>query len=342
MRILVTGIAGFIGMHVAQSLALRGHDVTGVDSFNDYYDPALKRARAQHIAGACRIEEIDIADTAAVKGVFAAARPDVVLHLAAQAGVRYSLVNPMAYVQANLVGHVSILEACREMGDDLSHLVYASSSSVYGGNETVPFSEGDDTESPVSLYAATKKSGEILSSSYAHLYGIRQVGLRFFTVYGAWGRPDMAYWIFTEKILKGEPIQIFNHGKMSRDFTYVDDIVRGVVATVETPPRFTDGERPHRVYNLGNNQPVALLRMIEILEAATGREAIKQFMPMQSGDVAQTYADIERINRDYGFRPEVSLEEGLPRFVDWYRQYVGGDGGTSRPPVTTDPVPCSS
>ena len=321
MRVMVTGAAGFIGMHVAERLAAAGHTVAGIDNFNDYYDPGLKRARADRIAGFCPVEHLDIADVDPVKGAILNYAPDVVVHLAAQAGVRYSLENPFAYIRANLTGHTAILEACRAMGDRLSHLVYASSSSVYGGNTKAPFAESDPVELPVSLYAATKRSDELISSAYAHLYGIRQVGLRFFTVYGPWGRPDMAYWIFTGKILKGEPIDVFNGGDMRRDFTWIDDIVSGVVATVEKAPAFETGERPHRIYNIGNNRPVPLPTMIDILEQALGRKAIRRPLPMQPGDVKETAADISAISRDYGFHPTTSLDEGLPRFVDWYRAY---------------------
>jgi len=280
LNILITGIAGFIGFHVARQLAKRGFVVTGVDNFNDYYDVALKDARVAQLGDAVRVERMDIADHQVFAALVQETQPDVVIHLAAQAGVRYSLENPFAYARSNLLGHLSVLEACRAH-EGLSHLVYASSSSVYGGNTKVPFSETDPVDLPVSLYAATKRSDELMSSSYAHLFGLKQIGLRFFTVYGEWGRPDMAYWSFTKRILAGEPIHVFNHGKMRRDFTYIDDIVDGVVTTSLQAPVFAEGERPARVYNIGNNQPVELMRMIEILEETTGCKAQIKFEEMQ-------------------------------------------------------------
>lgn len=321
MKIVVTGAAGFIGMHVVERLAQQGHDIVGLDNFNDYYDPDLKRARGKRISHICEISKLDIADAEAIKTYILAAQPDVVVHLAAQAGVRHSLENPSAYIQSNLVGHAAVLEACRALGDQLSHLVYASSSSVYGGNKQVPFKEDQRANTPVSLYAATKRSGELLSSAHAHLYDLKQIGLRFFTVYGPWGRPDMAYWIFAEQILKGEPIRVFNHGDMRRDFTYVQDIVSGVVAAVEQKPQFVPGERPHKIYNIGNNKSVALLDMIEILEDALDREAIKSFEPLQPGDVKETFADISAFSTDYGYQPTTALDEGLKAFVAWFRAY---------------------
>lgn len=323
MRIFVTGIAGFIGMHVADRLAAAGHTVTGVDNFNDYYDPGVKTARAQRLGRSVHVEHLDISDTDAISETIGAFKPDVVVHLAAQAGVRYSLENPMAYVQSNLVGHVAVLEACRALGDSLSHLVYASSSSVYGGNEKTPFSEEDPVVAPVSLYAATKRADELISHSYAHLYQMRQIGLRFFTVYGPWGRPDMAYWSFTDKIIKGEPIRLFNHGDMLRDFTWIDDIVAGVVATVTKSPSFDGAAPPSKLYNLGHNEPVALGDFVDILEDCIGTKAIREYAPMQPGDVPKTYADIVAIRSDYGFAPTTSLEEGLPEFVSWFRRYRG-------------------
>ena len=320
MKVMVTGAAGFIGMHVAERLHKAGHAVAGIDNFNDYYDPALKHARAARIASYCTVKPLDIADAGSVKTSFLDFAPDVVVHLAAQAGVRYSLQNPMAYIRSNLAGHAAVLEACRALGDRLSHLVYASSSSVYGGNTKVPFSETDPVELPVSLYAATKRSDELISSAYAHLFGIKQIGLRFFTVYGPWGRPDMAYWIFTDQILKGEPVRIFNRGDMRRDFTWIDDIVSGVVATVEKAPAFAPGSRPHKIYNIGNNRPEALLDMIAILEDALGVKAVRRLEDMQAGDVKETYADITAIGRDYGFAPTTPLSVGLPKFVEWYRR----------------------
>ncbi|MEL7110470.1 MAG: NAD-dependent epimerase/dehydratase family protein [Pseudomonadota bacterium] len=321
MKIVVTGAAGFIGMHVVERLAERGHSIVGLDSFNDYYDPELKRARAARVAHVCKITKLDIADAEAIKKFVLAEQPDVVVHLAAQAGVRHSLENPSAYIQSNLVGHAAVLEACRSLGDKLSHLVYASSSSVYGGNKEIPFKEEHRANTPVSLYAATKRSGELLSSAHAHLYNLKQIGLRFFTVYGPWGRPDMAYWIFAERILKGEPIRVFNNGDMRRDFTWVHDIVAGVVAAVEQTPVFAPTERPHKIYNIGNHKSVALLDMIEILENALGRKAIKSFEPLQPGDVKETFADISAFVADYGFQPTTSLEEGLKTFVAWFKEY---------------------
>jgi UDP-glucuronate 4-epimerase len=339
MKILVTGAAGFIGMHVAQRLAARADTVVGVDSLNDYYDPALKTARLRQLdasAGFCFVK-LNLADRAAVETLFAAERFDRVIHLAAQPGVRYSLRNPHAYVESNIVGFLNVLEGCRH--HNVTHLVYASSSSVYGGNVRMPFSEHDNVDHPVSLYAATKKSNELMAHTYSHLYGLPTTGLRFFTVYGPWGRPDMAYWLFADAILAGRPIDVFNHGAMQRDFTYIDDIVEGVVRVVDQPaapdpsfdPAAPDAARSHaayRIYNIGNNQPVALLTFIEILEKALGREAQKRFLPMQDGDVPATYADIEELQAAVGFVPKTSLDEGLGRFVTWYLDYR--DAGSVR------------
>lgn len=322
MKVLITGAAGFIGMHTAVRLNSAGHTLLGVDNFNDYYDPALKRARQNNIEAFCPIETVDISDVDKIKATILEFEPQVIVHLAAQAGVRYSLENPMAYIQSNVTGHTAILEACRELGDKLSHLVYASSSSVYGGNTKIPFSETDEVNQPVSLYAATKRADELISSTYAHLFGIKQIGLRFFTVYGPWGRPDMAYWSFTRNILNDKTIRIFNHGDMRRDFTYVDDIVSCIGAITEKAPEFAAEERPHRVYNIGNNNPEQLMDVIEILETALGKEAIKEFVGMQPGDVRETYANIDAINRDYGYEPTTSISDGLPRFISWYRQYT--------------------
>lgn len=317
--VLVTGAAGFIGAHVTKALLARGHKVVGVDNLNDYYDPALKRAR---LAALCdgpsySFRELDIADHDALRA--AADGADTFIHLAAQAGVRYSLDNPFAYAASNLAGHLSVLEAARHSGRR-PHVVYASSSSVYGANTKTPFSESDPVNDPVSLYAATKRADELISESYARLYGLPQVGLRFFTVYGRWGRPDMAYYSFTRNILEGKPIRVFNKGALKRDFTWIDDIVAGVVATALEPMK-SDRDIPHRIYNIGNNRPVELMKFIEIIEAATGREAIKQFEPMQPGDVFETYADIDAISRDYGFSPSTALETGIPKFVAWFRDY---------------------
>lgn len=321
MTILVTGAAGFVGSHVCAALLKRGEDVVGLDNLNDYYDPALKRARLGRFSAERNFSfvEGDIAETQAVSAAAAGRNVSKVVHLAAQAGVRYSLQNPRAYIRSNVAGHLEILELCRSLGT-VEHLVYASSSSVYGGNEKVPFSETDRVDHPVSLYAATKTADELISHTYAHLYGIPQTGLRFFTVYGPWGRPDMAYWLFTQAILEGRPIRVFNHGEMWRDFTYIDDIVDGTIAVLDGPPT---GPDPHRVYNIGHNRPEHLGRFIDVLEELLGRKAIRQLEPMQPGDVPRTYADITSLQRDFGFSPRVRLEDGLRMFVDWYRSYRG-------------------
>ena len=305
MRILVTGAAGFIGSTLSHALLARGHEVVGFDNFNDYYPVALKEARAARLEGKAgfRMVRADLADAAAVSSVFDGPRFDVVVNLAAQAGVRYSLTNPMAYVSSNLTGFVNVLEACRHHG--LPRLVYASSSSVYGGNTKLPFSEDDRVDTPVSLYAATKKSNELMAHVYTHLFGLQTVGLRFFTVYGPWGRPDMALWLFTDAMLAGRPIKVFNHGKMRRDFTYVDDIVSGVVSCVESSA-------------LG---PEELLHLIEVLAGALGVEPKMEMLPMQPGDVPATYADVSRISAKLGYRPTTPIEVGVPSFVKWYREY---------------------
>ena len=318
-RVLVTGAAGFIGMHVCQALLARGNEVIGVDNLNDYYDPALKQARLAQLQGlpGFSFERLDIADTAAVQEFFEWRTFGRVVHLAAQAGVRYSVTHPHAYAQANLVGFLNILEGCRARR--LEHLVYASSSSVYGGNTKLPFAEDDRVDGPVSLYAATKKANELMAHSYAHLYGLPCSGLRFFTVYGPWGRPDMAYWSFTRAILAGEPIPVFNHGRMLRDFTYVDDVVAGVLAVLDQPP--TDPV-PQRVLNIGGSQPVPLLDFIRELEAALGVPAQLLMKPMQQGDVPATSADVSRLNALLGQPREFTpLAIGLRRFVEWYRRY---------------------
>jgi len=317
MTILVTGAAGFIGSYVARALLARGEEVIGVDNLNDYYSPALKRARLQQLTDnkAFHFHEIDIADYEPLFAAMKSAKPASIIHLAAQAGVRYSLENPFAYGRSNLDGHLAILELARHLS--VSHLVYASSSSVYGANEEVPFKETHRCDNPVSLYGATKKSNELMSSSYARLYALPQTGLRFFTVYGPWGRPDMAYWIFAEKMLKGEPIEVFNHGKMGRDFTYIDDIVDGVLAAHDAPPEA--GAAPHRIYNLGNDRPEALMTLIELLEKELGVKAHKQLVGMQSGDVERTWADISRARSELGYQPKVTLAEGISRYVTWRR-----------------------
>jgi UDP-glucuronate 4-epimerase len=321
--VLVTGAAGFVGYSVSLALLERGINVIGVDNLNDYYPVTLKQARLDRLSAHAgfTFHCHDISDHAGLLALPSMNDVDVVIHLAAQAGVRYSLENPFVYAASNLVGHLSILELVRQSPKQ-PLLVYASSSSVYGANTKVPFSESDPVNSPVSLYAATKRADELMSESYARLYGMHQIGLRFFTVYGPWGRPDMAYWSFAEKILAGEPIKVFNHGKLERDFTYIDDVVAGVIATALQPMK-PQGDVPHRIYNIGNNSPVQLMRFIEILEQAIGKKAHIQFLPMQPGDVHSTYADISAIAADYGFAPSTPLETGIPVFVDWFRAYSG-------------------
>lgn len=332
MAVLVTGVAGFIGFHLADALMTRGEHVVGIDNFNSYYDPALKSARVDALLGRhganFTLHRLDFANETALEMALTNADFDRIVHLGAQAGVRYSLENPGAYVRSNLVGHVNILEIARRR--DIAHLVYASSSSVYGENRKQPFSVEDRADHPVSLYAATKRADELMSESYAHLYRIPQTGLRFFTVYGPWGRPDMAVWLFTSAILEGRPIQVFNHGRMQRDFTFIDDIVAGVAACLDHPPADDHaikpgGSRaPHRLYNIGNNRPEALGTLIDLIEAACDRPAIREFREMQPGDVPLTYADIDAITGDLGFAPRTSLADGIPRFVDWYRAYRSG------------------
>ena len=324
MTILVTGAAGFIGFHVSKALLDRGEQVVGIDDLNDYYDPRLKEARLAQLTArnGFAFHRLDIADREAMLGLAEAeAGASGVVHLAAQAGVRYSLENPYAYVQTNVMGHLTVMEACRRL-PKLEHLVYASSSSVYGGNTKMPFSVEDPVERPVSLYAATKRADELMAHCYGHLYGLPMTGLRFFTVYGPWGRPDMSAYIFARAIFEGKPIRVFNHGKMRRDFTYVDDIVAGVLAALDRPPKAANGsEVPHRVYNLGNHRSEELMHFIAVLERACGREAKKIFEDMQPGDVPETYAEIEASQRDLGFTPRTGIEEGLPRFVAWLRDY---------------------
>ncbi|HEX8626136.1 MAG TPA: GDP-mannose 4,6-dehydratase [Allosphingosinicella sp.] len=331
MKILVTGAAGFIGHHVADRLLARGDSVVGIDNFNDYYSVALKRDRDSKLRRdhkeAFTSIETDFADNDSLERALDGTGFDRIVHLGAQAGVRYSIENPRAYVQANLVGHVNMLEIARARG--LAHLVYASSSSVYGGNETLPFRVEDRVDHPLSLYAATKKADELMSETYAHLYRLPLTGLRFFTVYGPWGRPDMAMWLFTKAIFAGEPIHVFGEGDMRRDFTYVDDIVTGVVSALDNPPpddgalKAGGSRGPHRLYNIGNNRSEELTRMIALIEQACGRKAERKLMPMQPGDVRDTYADISAIQRDLGFEPTTTIDEGVPRFVEWYRQYHG-------------------
>jgi UDP-glucuronate 4-epimerase len=330
MTIIVTGAAGFIGFHVAERLLARGETVIGLDNVNSYYDPRLKRDRLAELNrrhNGFRFVEVDFADNEALTEALAGEEFESAVHLGAQAGVRYSIENPHAYVHSNLVGHLNMLEVARRRG--LRHFVYASSSSVYGGNDSLPFRVEDRVDQPLSLYAATKKADELISETYSHLYRLPQTGLRFFTVYGPWGRPDMAMWLFTRAILAGEPIQVFGEGDMRRDFTYIDDIVTGVVACLDNPPPDDGAEKaggsrsPHRLYNIGNHRSEELTRMIDLLEAACGREAERRLMPMQPGDVRDTYADISAIQRDLGFEPKTRIEEGIPRFVDWYRAYHG-------------------
>ena len=332
MKILITGAAGFVGFHTARRLLGLGHEVVGVDNLNNYYDVRLKEARLGQLAGAPGFSffKLDLADRDGVSRLFKSNAFDAVIHLGAQAGVRYSLENPFAYTDSNVTGTLSILEGCRSSG--IRDLIYASSSSVYGANKRQPFSTSDRVDSPISLYAATKKANEVMCYSYAHLYGIRITGLRFFTVYGPWGRPDMAYFKFAEAILSGKPIDVYNNGDMSRDFTYIDDIVDGIQALVCAPPPFDAGAAPHRVYNLGNNRPERLLDMITMLEAELGATATKNFLPMQPGDVQSTYADITASSADFGYSPRTSLEEGLARFAKWFVDYrsstnMGGANG---------------
>jgi UDP-glucuronate 4-epimerase len=334
MKILVTGAAGFIGMHVAQRLLERGHEIVGIDNLNDYYDPKLKLARLARLQSHAgfTFQRLDISDAPAVSGLFASARFARVAHLAAQAGVRHSFTHPEAYVQSNVSGFLSILEACRHHG--CGHLVYASTSSVYGANRRLPFSVHDNTDHPVSLYAATKKANELMAHTYSHLFALPVTGLRFFTVYGPWGRPDMSLALFTRAILEGRPIDVFNHGEMERDFTYIDDIVEGVVRILDVVPQPDDSVdmlrpdpsisyAPYRLYNIGNNRPVRLTAFIETLERALGRTAVKNLLPMQPGDVPATYADIEELCDAAGFTPSTPLEEGIRRYVAWFREYYG-------------------
>jgi UDP-glucuronate 4-epimerase len=333
MTLLVTGAAGFIGFSVAKALLDRGEQVVGIDNLNDYYDPALKRARLERLqsahGNAFSFEQVDFGDQAALE---AFARPHQfgrIIHLGAQAGVRYSLVNPQAYVRSNLMGQINMLELARHR--QVEHFVYASSSSVYGGNDSLPFRVEDRVDHPISLYAATKKSDELMSESYAHLFRVPMTGLRFFTVYGPWGRPDMAMWIFTKALFEGHPLKLFNGGDMRRDFTYIDDIVSGVIACLDGPPK-DDGavkaggsRSPHALYNIGNNRSEELMRMVGLLEQATGKTAAFDFQPMQPGDVKDTFADISAIQRDHGFEPSTSIDEGVPRFVRWFKEYYSID-----------------
>jgi UDP-glucuronate 4-epimerase len=332
MKILVTGVAGFIGSHLAQRLLSRGDDVVGIDNLNDYYDVNLKQARLEQFNkhSNFRFFQLDLVDRQSISELFENEQFDRVVNLAAQAGVRYSLTNPHAYIDSNIQGFMNILEGCRHT--NVKHLVYASSSSVYGANTAMPFSVHDNVDHPLSLYAASKKSNELMAHTYSHLYGLPTTGLRFFTVYGPWGRPDMALFLFTKAILSGESIQVFNHGKMKRDFTYVDDIVEGVIRTLDhvAAPNFAwhgdqpdpgTSNAPYRLYNIGNNSPVELMYLIETLEKALGKTAKKVMMPLQPGDVPETYANVEALIEDVGFQPATSIEDGVAQFVNWYRGF---------------------
>jgi UDP-glucuronate 4-epimerase len=332
MKVLVTGAAGFIGSQTTEALLARGDEVIGLDNLNDYYDVNLKLARLKRLEGRNNFHfvKVDLADRGAIEGVFTEFRPERVINLAAQAGVRYALQNPHAYVDSNLIGFLNILEGCRHNG--VEHLVYASSSSVYGANTKMPFSVHDNVDHPVSLYAASKKTNELMAHSYAHLFRLPVTGLRFFTVYGPWGRPDMSLFLFTRNILAGQPIDVFNFGHHARDFTYIDDIVQGVLRTLDkvaTPnpnwngaaPDSATSSAPYRLYNIGNNQPVELMYFIECIEKAVGRKAIKNLLPMQPGDVEKTYADVEALVTDIGFAPKTPIEEGVRRFVAWYKEF---------------------
>jgi UDP-glucuronate 4-epimerase len=332
MRVMVTGAAGFIGSHLSERLLARGDEVLGYDNLNAYYDPRLKEARLAKLLPQAGFSFVraSLEDRTALGAAFDDFKPQRVVNLAAQAGVRYSLENPQAYIDSNIVGFLNILEACRYRG--IEHLVYASSSSVYGANKKLPFSVEDSVDHPVSIYAATKKANELMAHTYSHLFGLPTTGLRFFTVYGPWGRPDMALFLFTRKILAGEPIDVFNHGHHTRDFTYIDDIVEGVIRTLDRvpgpdptydplAPTAASSSAPYRVYNIGNHQPVELLRYIEVLEDCLGRKAERNLLPLQPGDVPDTYADVEALQRDTGYSPSTSIEVGVRRFVDWYRSF---------------------
>ena len=332
MKVLITGAAGLIGSALSLRLLERGDEVVGIDNLNDYYDVALKEARLERTAAYDKFTDlrVSIDDREAMAGIFSSHRPDRVVNLAAQAGVRYSIENPLAYVDTNLLGFANILEGCRHNG--VEHLVYASSSSVYGSNTKMPFSVHDNVDHPVSLYAASKKANELMAHTYSHLYRIPTTGLRFFTVYGPWGRPDMAYFKFTQKILAGEPIDVFNNGNHQRDFTYIDDIVEGVVRVLDKipapnpdwsgdTPDAASSTAPYRLYNIGNNQPVELMHYIEVLEDCLGKKAVKNMLPMQAGDVQATYADVDELVSAIDYKPSMSVEEGMARFVDWYSDY---------------------
>ncbi len=336
MKVLVTGAAGFIGFHLSKYLLQRGDEVVGFDNLNDYYDVTLKHARLRQLEemGGFRFVKDDLADRDTIAALFATEKFDRVVNLAAQAGVRYSLINPYAYIDSNIQGFINILEGCRHNG--VEHLVYASSSSVYGANTAMPFSVHDNVDHPVSLYAASKKSNELMAHTYSHLYGLPTTGLRFFTVYGPWGRPDMAMFLFTKAILAGEPIDVFNYGKMRRDFTYIDDIVEGVVRTLDHVAPANPGwsgdspdpgtsAAPYRLYNIGNNNPVELMYLIEVIEDKLGIKAEKNMLPIQPGDVPATYANVDALIEDVGFKPETSVEQGVDQFIQWYKSYYAID-----------------
>lgn len=332
MKIIITGAAGFIGFHLSKKLLQEDFNIIGIDNLNDYYDPKLKRARLEILEeyNNFSFSKVDLKDKESVDNIFELCKPTHVINLAAQAGVRYSIENPYAYLDSNIIGFMNVLEACRKY--PVEHLIYASSSSVYGGNKVVPFSTNHNVDHPVSLYAATKKSNELMAHTYSHLYGIPTTGLRFFTVYGPYGRPDMAYFSFTKNIIAGKPIKVFNHGKMERDFTYIDDVVEGIVKLIDKVPAankewdersddLSTSFAPYKIYNIGNNNPVKLMHFINVLETAIGKEAKKIYMEMQPGDVLRTYADVSELERDINFRPSTSIEVGLQKFVDWYKKY---------------------
>ena len=337
-QVLVTGAAGFIGFHTAKRLLEQGRSVVGIDNLNDYYDPALKHARLKELRGfsSFQFDKLDLADGDGMRQLFAQHQFPYVVHLAAQAGVRYSLVNPHAYTSANLVGFVNVLEGCRAVGS--RHLLYASSSSVYGANTSLPFRTSDNVDHPVSLYGATKKANEVMAHSYAHLFGLPTSGLRFFTVYGPWGRPDMAMWLFADAIRSGRPIKLFNHGHMRRDFTYVDDIVEAMVRLLDRPatanpdwsgaaPDTATSNAPWRVYNIGNNDPVEVTEVVRLLEEALGRKAERELLPMQPGDVPATYADVTALEEAVDFKPRTAIDDGIRRFISWYTDYMAKSGG---------------
>ena len=331
MRVLLTGVAGFIGSHVANYLLERGDEVVGIDNLNDYYEVSLKKDRLQRLETTCQNSsesnftflKVDISDSDSLRRVFKKYPFDAVCHLAAQAGVRYSLENPSTYIQSNIVGFANMLECCKT--HNIKHLVYASSSSVYGLNKKIPFSVEDNVDRPISLYAATKKSNELMAYTYSHLFDLAVTGLRFFTVYGPWGRPDMAYFMFTKAIINNQPIKVYNQGEMERDFTYIDDIVEGIIRVIDKGRISNDKTPPFKLYNIGNNKPVNLLQFIKTIEDRIGKKAIKQFEPIQAGDVTTTYADVESLINDFDYAPKTSVEQGIKHFVDWYFSYYGNN-----------------